>query len=189
MAKTKLDTTQIPGFDALPPETQTALSAFELEIPDPDYSGYVKKDVFDRKASEAASLTKQLREKMTEAEQKEADDAKRWEDTQAELTALRREKAISDHTARLTALGYDGKLAATAATALADGDMEAFFAAQQKHQEAAEKKLRADLLMDTPKPAPGSGGGALTKKQFLAMPTQEQLAYIKDNPNWRSELK
>lgn len=58
-----------------------------LQIPDPvDLSGYVKKDVFDAKATEAASLAKQLKTKTTEAETA----AGTLSTTQAELEALKR---------------------------------------------------------------------------------------------------
>lgn len=168
MAKIKLDTSQLPGFDALPDDVKQALSAYEVDAPDPDYSGYVKKDVFDKKASEAASLSKQLREKMTEDEQHKADEAARMADMEAELKALRRDKTVSDHTARFASLGYDETLASEAAIALADGDMDKVFAAQKKFQANAEKKLRADLLMETPKPAPGAASGGVDYNALVA---------------------
>lgn len=168
MAKIKLDTSTIPGFDSLPADVQATLAAYELDTPDPDYSGYVKKDVFDKKASEAANLSRQLREKMTEDEQHKADDAKRMTDMEEELKTLRREKTVSDHTARFTALGYDESLASEAATALADGDIDKVFAAQKKFQANAEKKLRADLLMGTPKPAPGAASGGVDHQALIA---------------------
>lgn len=63
-----------------------------LQIPDPvDLSGYVKKDVFDAKATEAASLTKQLRAKTTEAETATST----LSAAQAELEALKRNYYIA----------------------------------------------------------------------------------------------
>ena len=58
-----------------------------LQIPDPvDLSGYVKKDVFDAKATEAASLAKQLKTKTVEAETATGT----LSTTQAELEAIKR---------------------------------------------------------------------------------------------------
>ena len=188
MAKITLDPRQIPGFDGLPDEVRTRLTGLELEAPDPDYSGYVTKAVFDKKASEAAELSKKLRSRMTEEEQQRAADAEAMAALRAELDTLRREKTVSDYTAQFAALGYDESLAAATAAALADGDMAAVFAAQKQHQAAAEQRLKADLLFDTPKPAPGAGGGPLSKKDFLTMSTEAQTAYIKDNPDWMSTL-
>ena len=188
MAKIKLDPAQIPGFDGLSPELQATLSALEVEAPEPDLSGYVAKAVFDKKASEAADLSKKLRSRMTEEEQQRAADAEAMTALRTELDALRREKTVSDYTAQFAALGYDEALAASTAAALADGDMAAVFAAQKRHLAATEQRLKADLLYDTPKPAPGNAGGPVTKQAFLAMSTQEQTAYIKDNPDWMSTL-
>lgn len=183
MAKIKLDTGSIPGFDALPPEAREALAHLEIDAPD-----YVPKATFDKKASEAAELGKQLKSRMSEEELRRAEEEKAMGDLRAELETLRRDKTLAGYTARFAALGYDEKLAAATAAALADGDMEAVFAAQRQFQAQAEQRLRAELLYDTPKPAPGGGGGAMTKKEFLAMSTEEQTAYIKDNPDWMSTL-
>ena len=81
-----IDTSTIEGFDSMTADEKvTALLG--LQIPDPvDLSGYVKKDVFDAKAAEAASLTRQLRTKTTEAETA----AGTLSTTQAELESLKR---------------------------------------------------------------------------------------------------
>lgn len=81
-----IDTSTIEGFDGMTADEKvTALLG--LQIPDPvDLSGYVKKDVFDAKAAEAASLAKQLKTKTTEAETA----AGTLSTTQAELEALKR---------------------------------------------------------------------------------------------------
>lgn len=160
MAKIKLDTGAIPGFDALPPEAQAALANLQVEAPDPDYSGYVAKSVFDKKASEAADLSKKLKARMSEEEQRQAERDQEMGEMRSELERLRRDKAVSDYTARFAGLGYDEALAASAAAALADGNMEAVFAAQKQFQAASEQRLRSELLYDTPKPAAGSGGSA-----------------------------
>ena len=81
-----IDTRTIEGFDGMTADEKvTALLG--LQIPDSvDLSGYVKKDVFDTKATEAASLAKQLKAKTTEAETA----AGTLSTTQAELEALKR---------------------------------------------------------------------------------------------------
>lgn len=81
-----IDTSTIEGFGGMTADEKvTALLG--LQIPDPvDLSGYVKKDVFDAKATEAASLAKQLKTKTTEAETA----AGTLSTTQAELEALKR---------------------------------------------------------------------------------------------------
>ena len=63
-----IDTSTIEGFDGMTADEKvTALLG--LQIPDSvDLSGYVAKSVFDTKATEAATLSKQLKAKTTEAE-------------------------------------------------------------------------------------------------------------------------
>lgn len=47
----KIDVQKIAGFDSMTPEEKiAALQGFDF--PDPDYSGYVKKDLYDKAASE-----------------------------------------------------------------------------------------------------------------------------------------
>ena len=77
---------------------------------------------------------------------------------EAELAELKRDKAVSEHRARLLGLGYDEALAVDTAKALAKGDMDTVFANQRKHQELQEKALRAQLLKETPKPPAGESG-------------------------------
>ena len=49
----KIDVTKIEGYSEMSAEEK--LAALEsYTIPDPDYTGYVKKDAFDKAASEAA---------------------------------------------------------------------------------------------------------------------------------------
>lgn len=81
-----IDTSTIEGFDGMTADEKvTALLG--LQIPDPvDLSRYVKKDVFDAKATEAASLAKQLKAKTTEAETATGT----LSTAQAELEALKR---------------------------------------------------------------------------------------------------
>ena len=62
----KIDVTKIEGYaDMTPEEKLKALEGYD--VPDPDYSGYVKKDVFDKTASELAAKKKELNGKLTAA--------------------------------------------------------------------------------------------------------------------------
>ena len=155
----KISTESIQGFaDMSDADKVTALLG--LDVPDPvDLSGYVKKEVFDAKATEAANLSKQLKSKMTddEAAKAQADaDRKELEDKYAELL---RKSTIAEHTARFLAMpGYDEKLARETAEALFDGNMDKVFENQQKANAAYEKKLRAEMVKRDPKPE-GAGGG------------------------------
>lgn len=154
----KISTDSIQGFaDMSDADKVTALLG--LDLPDPvDMSQYVDKKTFDAKASEAANLSKQLKAKMTddEAAKAQADaDRKALED---KYTELLRKSTIAEHTARFIAMpGYDEKLARETAEALFDGNMDKVFENQQKANAAHEKKLRAEMVKQDPKPD-GAGG-------------------------------
>ncbi len=86
-----IDTSTIEGFDGMTADEKvTALLG--LQIPDAvDMTGFVRKDVFDAKASEAANLTKQLRNKTSDAETATTALAA----AQAELETLKRSSYVA----------------------------------------------------------------------------------------------
>ena len=153
-----IDTSTIEGFEGMTAE-QKVEALLKVEVPEKiDLAGYVKKDLFDKTASELAEAKKTLKGKMSEDEAAKAQadaDRKALED---KYTELLRKSTIAEHTARFIAMpGYDEKLARETAEALFDGDMEKVFANQQKANAAYEKKLRAELVKQDPKPD-GAGG-------------------------------
>ena len=61
----KIDISKIDGFDKMTPEEKiAALQGFDF--PDPDYSGYVKKDLYDKAASDVAAWKKKHHELLSE---------------------------------------------------------------------------------------------------------------------------
>lgn len=164
-----IDTSAIEGFDALTPE-QKVNALLKVDIPEKvDLSGYVKKDVFDAKASEAAELSKKLKGKLTDeeaaklaAEQANAETQKQIEELTEKLAAAEKRELVAGYKARYLATpGFDEKLAEETAKALADGDMEKVFANQQKANEAHEKALKAEWVKADPKPGgKGDEGGS-----------------------------
>ena len=156
----KIDTTKIEGYAAMTPEQKlAALEAYEQA--EPDITGHVKKDVFDKTASELAAVKKQLREKMTIDEQKEKDEAEKREKLETDYNALLKRVTVSDNKAKLLGLGYDDALAGETAEAMATGELDKVFTNQKKHLESLEKKIRADVLKGTPKPGNNSTPGSV----------------------------
>ena len=134
------------------------LAAIEnYEIPDPDYSGFVKKELFDKVSSEVAGYKKKEFERMTEEEAAKAKAEEERAAMQARLEELERDKQINEYTAQFLGIGYDKELARETAEALQQGDMNMVFLNQSKFAAAREKALKAELLKDTPKPAAGNG--------------------------------
>ena len=153
----KIDITKIEGYAEMSAEDKLkALEAFEL--PDPDFTGWVKKDVFDKKASEAAGYKKQLdANKSDEQKAKEEADA-RMKELQDKVDALEKEKLVGMYKAKYLAQGMDEKLATDTAEALQKGDHEKVFANETAFLEALKKKIKADALGDLDKPPLGGDG-------------------------------
>nr|DAM21306.1 MAG TPA: hypothetical protein [Caudoviricetes sp.] len=183
----KIDVTQIEGYAEMSAEDK--LKALEgFDIPDPDYSGYVKKDIFDKTASELAGVKKQLKDKMTDDEAAKQKEQEEREELQSKYDKLLRESEISKHKAKLLGLGYDEKLADETAEAMADGDMEKVFANQKKHLDSVEKRVRADALKDTPKPTPDGDSKTMTLEKFRKLSPAERAAFFEEHPEEYKEL-
>lgn len=163
------DWTKVEGYreDMTSEEKLALLDSVEMEnttnptqenTPSPAANkNVVSKAQFDKVASELAAAKKQLRSKMSEDEQREADRAAADAAKDEELKLLRREKALNSYKASYLAHGYDEKLAEEAAIAMVDGDSDAMFAAMKRHAANVEKDMRAKILKETPVPPNGNG--------------------------------
>lgn len=183
----KIDTTMIPNFDKLPQEAQDAILGMEFADA-PDMSQFVAKAVFDKKASEAADLNRQLRSKMTEEEQSKAEQAEAMKAMQAELESLRAEKAVSEFTSQFLGLGYGEELAKSTATALHKGDMQTLFKNHAKFTADREKALKAELLRATPVPPAGDGPKGMSKADFQKLSLAEKNKFASENPEQYKEF-
>ncbi len=164
----RIDVSTIEGYAEMTAEEKLkALESFEL--PNPDYTGYVKKEVFDKTASEAASFKKQLREKQTAEETAKQEADERFQSMEAELKALKAEKQIAEYTSSLLNLGYEGKLAASTAKAMAEGDMNTVFKNHAIHNATMQQAVEKKLVNATPAPVAGDSTSIKTKQDFAKM--------------------
>lgn len=163
-------------------DIEKALEGIELPT---DNSAEVErlKNALSKSNSEAADYKKQLREKMSDDKRKAEEDADRMNDLQSKYDALLKESTISKNKARLLGLGYDDALATEVAEAMAEGDTDKVFAAQKKHLDSVEKKIREDVLKDTPKPTGGNGKNTITKEQLKGMTVQERHEFSVKHPD------
>ena len=116
--------------------------------PDPELEKL--KAALSRANGEAAEYKRQLREKQTEAERAEAERAEADKAMRDELATLRKEKAVSDYTAKCVSLKMDADLAAQTANALADGNIDAMFDCLKAFVEATVTRLNNELLNRQP---------------------------------------
>lgn len=155
-----IDITKMDGYNPEMTADEKLTLYANYEPPAPDFTGFIKKDLFDKTASELAEAKKLLKAKMTEDEQKEAERAAKEAEKDALLESLKKENAITKNKSNYLALGYDDALAADTAKALAEGDMEKVFSNQQIHIENIKKAERASALAGDPKPPAGGASGA-----------------------------
>lgn len=121
-------------------------------------AGYIKKDQFDKTASELAQAKKDLAAKMTDDETKKAQEEAERKELNDKYDALLKESTTSKHKASFLALGYDEKQATDAAAAFVGGETDKLFTIQKEVSAAKELALRAEIMKGTSKP--GAKGGA-----------------------------
>jgi hypothetical protein len=71
---------------------------------------------------------------------------------------------------------------------MVNGETDKVFANQKKHLEALEKKIRADVLKNTPKPEGGNGSDTMTKEKFLKMSDSEKYMFSVEHPEEYKKL-
>lgn len=146
------------------------------------------KAALSKSNSEAANYKKQLREKMSEDEQKKQKEQEEREELQSKYDKLLRESVIAKNKAKLIALGYEEALADDTAIAMADGNSEKIFSNQQKLLSSFEKRIRAEVLKDTPKPTPDGDSKTMTIEKFRKLSPMERHAFSMDHPDEYREL-
>lgn len=168
-------------------EIESALESIEMPT-DSSVELEKLKTALSKSNSEAADYKRQLKEKMSADEIKAKEDAERQEKLQKDYDELVKKVAISENKAKLLSLGYDDALATETAEAMANGELDKVFANQKKHLDAVEKKIRSDILKDTPKPNGGNGNKTITKEDFDKMTYSERVKVYEENPEIYNDL-
>ena len=184
-----IDTSKIEGYEGMTAEEKVkALEAYA--IADPDYSGYVKKDVFDKTASELAQTKKDLKARMSEEEVKKAEVDNLLKQYKEEAETLKKEKNIADNKAELIGIGYSDELASATAKAMVEGDIATVIKNQQVVIENVKKVARGEAMASTTPPAGKAtdGNKTVTKEQFDNMSYRERNDLFNSNPDLYNEL-
>lgn len=129
-------------------EVNAALADFEPT------TGMIKKDLFDRTASELAAAKKQLKEKLTTDEQAAA----QQKEFQDQLAALQKENQQMKLKESFVGNGYDAKTAAALAEAYSSGDTAKFASLNAAYMADQKKTIAAQVKEDLLKSTPGIGG-------------------------------
>lgn len=176
----KIDTTKIAGYEGMTAEEKIQVLE-SYEIADPDYSNYVKKDIYDKATSELASYKRQLAEKMTAEEFAEEEAKRKFDEMEQELAKLRKEKAVSNAKAEFLSLGFTEELASASAKAQVEGDFATVMANHKTHIESVKQSAIRDNVEKMLEPG-GSGGSTdgITKEAFKKMTlTEKNDLYLK----------
>ena len=161
-----ISTESIEGFEGMTPEEKVE-ALLKLDIPEEvDLSGYVKKSVFDAKAAEASDLSKKLKGKLSEDEQRKAaeeeakqQEAQKFKELEDNYNELMKSSTLKEHTISLNGLGFDDKLAADTAAAIVDGDAAKLFKNMRTFLDGFRKTVEKELMDRTPG-INGNGGKA-----------------------------
>jgi hypothetical protein len=183
-----IDTSTIEGFDGMT-DAQKVDALLKVEIPDRvDLKQYVDKSLFDKKLSELADVSKQLKAKQTDDEAEKSEQAKAMQELQGKYNDLLKNSTIASHTARYMAMpGYDENLAHETAEALFNGEMDKVFENQKKANEAYKKQVEADAMRGMKKPSGGDDGNDDDEAMKMAKRLGAQRA--KANETARNGLK
>ena len=152
MAKVKLDTSRITGWDELSAEDKVkALLEQEIEVEQPEPADTLRlKNALNKACEEAASYKKALREKQTEAERAEADRAEREKALQDELASYRDKERISSYKAQLMSAGVDSETADLMAKSLPEGVADEYFLATKSFLDNQRQKLLTESINKQP---------------------------------------
>lgn len=163
-------------------DIQSALE--EIELPK-DLSKEVAnlKETVSKRNSEIADYKRKLKEKSSEEEVKAQQEKEERDALQEKYEALLKETELQKHTAKFLSLGYDEALASETATAFVGGDYETVFKNQQKHQEQTEKRIRNEVLKQTPKPEGGRGEEVMTLAKLRQLSMAERLNFAQNSPD------
>ena len=169
MAKVKLDTSRIAGWDELSAEDKVkALLEQEIEVGQTEPADAIKlKNALNKACEEAASYKKALREKQSEAERAEADRAEQYKALQDELANYRNKERVSSYKAQLMAAGIDPDTADLMAKSLPEGVSDEYFHATKSFLDAQRKNAEIAALGKQPSLSVGTPPKGMTKEDEI----------------------
>ena len=180
----KIDVTTIDGYADMTAEEKLALlENYEVEIPQPDYTGYIKKDMYDKLSSEIAKIKKERDALLTEDEKTKMAYNEEVETLRQRVADMERDTKLAEIKSNYISMGYDEELALDTAQATVDGDNAKIIANLRKFLEAHDKAFEANLLAKTPRP---DGGGANNSPK---QKTRAEIEAIDDTTERRQAMK
>ena len=182
----KIDVTKITGYAEMSAEEKIkALESYEYD----DYSDTVAKlkESVSKANSQAAEWKQKHNALLSEEEKAKLERAEEFERMKSELEQVKKDKAISDYTAKYVSLGYTPELAASTANALVAGDVVTILANQATYNQELKSKIEADLMKKTPRPKTGTES-EITQDAFDKMTYSERAKLYAENKELYEQL-
>ena len=143
----------------------------------------------DKNLSQIGNLEKELKKRMTDAEQAEVEREEARQRLEDHVAELERYKAVNEAIARYALLGMDREMAKQAADAEISGNMDFLAEIQRQHTQQTVKKAQAEWIKSRPQTNIGGAGGAnVTQEQFDNMNMIERTKLLKEHPEVYSAL-
>lgn len=176
MAKERIDVTKINGYDEMTAEEKVkALEGYEIDVKEPDLTGYVKKELLDKATSDASNWKHKFTETLNESERKAQELAEQQEADRKELTELRRDRDISQLTTKFQGIGYDEALARATAIAQIDGDTDTVLANQKTYINGLMAKQKDTKQKETPAPPMDNSKKGTKAKKDMSLAEMQDL--------------
>lgn len=187
----KIDLSAIDGYSDMSAEDKVkALEGFEFDDRS-EQLAKLRKSV-DNATHEAAEYKRQLKDAEVRQTEGKSDAEKQLEDMKRQIETMRREKTISDYSARLVSQGYDAELASASSKALADGNMDEFFSNAAKFLSDHDTKLKAQLAKHSIEPKTGNSNPdsatQMTKQRLMKLPAGQRAAFAEHHPDEFREI-
>lgn len=156
----KLNTSLIANYDTLSLEEKVkALEELDFE---PDYSGYIKKTLFDETASQLASYKKKYADTLSEEQRKALERQEQETELQRQIAELQekvkageRERAITNIKAKWIGRKADESLAERISVATVDNNIEELEKLMDEYATAQTKNIQRDMMGKDPTPPAG----------------------------------
>lgn len=177
----KIDVSTIEGFEGMSAEEKVnALLGVDL----PDSSNEIERlrASLNKATSEASEWKKKHNALLSEEDQRKSEESETMNALMEELETLRKEKTVSNYTARLLENGYAKEEASKGAQLLAEGNIDAFFGTLSTYKGNLEKSIKSELLKNNPVPEQSGGNSTImTRDKFDKLSLHEKMVFMNDH--------
>lgn len=149
-------------------EVNTALAGIESPFGERDRY----KSALSKVNTEAAGYKKQLKALQSQNESTLTAEQQKYNELSDKYSSIQKELNITKKTKSLMKSGYSEELAMEASTALEENNFDRFMEIQNEFLANRDKQQQATMMLETPRPAVGIGGGQANIVDYDALIAQ-----------------